>query len=459
MADEKHIKWLLEGVEKWNKRRESQDFHPYFTRVDITDIFRQKGKLNSSGKAPLNGFNLNDATFHGADLSHVNFYGSKLRGARFLGTTCIDTDFNGADLTDAFFGIGSLGDAHFGSATLRGADFSNANLVGADLGWSRFWQAKLFPDSILESASTTDSETDELVESIADLLKISFEIKSRNNGFRLYFRGERDCTWDLRPSVMRPAQDGKFKLRTRESDMMRDLMSRRPEDFIGMNSALEQLVIAQHHGLKTRLLDVTQNPSVALFSACDDRDPAGLSQDNQMDGRLHMFAVPEYLIKPFDSDTISIISNFAKLDRGFQNLLLGKTGDDSLKEDPDAQIQYVYSEGMRRLYHFVRQEKPHFEARIKPSDLLKVLVVEPKQSFERIRAQSGAFLISAFHERFERKEILSNTQIPVYHHYTLTVPSASKKHILEELSLLNFTRETLYPGLDEVANAITQQYS
>ena len=40
----------------------------------------------------------------------------------------------------------------------------------------------------------------------------------------------------------------------------------------------------------------------------------------------------------------------------------------------------------------------------------------------------------------------------------MIVPHEKKKLILEELSLLNFTRETLYPSLDEVAERITQRY-
>ena len=113
---------------------------------------------------------------------------------------------------------------------------------------------------------------------------------------------------------------------------------------------------------------------------------------------------------------------------------------------------------MRRLYGLISQEKPRFEAAIDPRDLLKVFVVEPQQTFERIRAQSGAFLMSAFHERFERNQVVRwNKQIPAYRHYTLLVPASGKNKLLEELALFGVTREALFPGLDETARAITEQ--
>ena len=65
-----------------------------------------------------------------------------------------------------------------------------------------------------------------------------------------------------------------------------------------------------------------------------------------------------------------------------------------------------------------------------------------------------------FHERFERSEILQlDADIPVYDHYTLTVSSENKQYLMNDLRLLNITRESLFPGLDEAAKAITQRYS
>ena len=460
MVDETHIAWLLEGVDAWNARRDSLDFQPNFWSADIYRAFQESGKLNNNGEVPLYRYNLDNAIFNGAILSKVDFMDAKLRGAKFTGASFSKTNFFQADLTDAEFSVGSLGGANLSCTTLKRTGLVQTNLTGADLTWSQFWQARLYPESTLSSRSKSEIHNDGRLNSISELIERCFEIRNQNKDFTLYFRGERDHTWDLQPSVMRPSGEGEFKLRTNESEMLSELMSRRPEDFTGMSSALEQLVIAQHFGLKTRLLDVSMNPCVALFSACDDRDSAGKALDNSKDGRLHVFAVPRLLVKPFDSDTISIITNFAKLGRGFQSLLLGKTGSESLNQDPNEPLRYLYSEAMRLIYHFIRQEKPHFEDRIDPRDFFRVFVVEPKQSFERIRAQAGAFLISAFHERFEREEILRfNKEIPVYEHYTLTVPRTSKVEILQELRLLNFTRETLYPSLDEVANAVTQRFS
>ena len=492
MADSQHITWLLEGVDNWNKRREEQEFTPDLSGTNIYEEFRKSGKLDSDGHIPLASINFKKANLrnscfskssHGADLTSANLFaaqfqnsrllnsrldsanivrarfddanlhGAKLRNVKAGSTSFRKTNLFGSDLTGAQINIAFFGNATLACATLKDADLAQAELTGADLSWSRPWEAKLFEDSHLTKKPRAQASHLQRITCVADLIRECTELEASHADNVIYLRGERTNAWDLRPSVMRRAQDAMFSLRDKEGDMLLDLMSRRPEDFSETTSALAQWVLAQHHGLNTRLLDVTRNPLVALFSACEaDRE------SEREDGRLHVFAVHRELVKPFNSNTVSVICNFAKLSRADQNVLVGWTGDDIKKREIQPRYGYTYRHAMGRLYRLIRQEKPDFEERIDPRDFFRVFVVEPQQSVERVRAQSGAFLVSAFHERLERSAILDwNPMIPVYDHSTLEIANEHKQQILHELRLLNISREALFPGLDEAAKAVTQR--
>ena len=382
-----------------------------------------------------------EARFNCCDLRGTNFdasYGNfNFRAANFTLANLRDANLTAADLKDAWFVGAELQGAVLRGARLDGAHLAEADLTGTDLTATSPWKARLFMCDRQTGAITPPSAT--TVTSIADLISICADLHRSSSGhaLRFYYRGQ-TARWKLRPSLMRARH-----LRNREGAMLTELITRRPHDFGEASSALDQWVLAQHHRLKTRLLDVTTNPLVALFFACEQDE----QKDN--DGRLDVFAVPSSLMKSYNSDSISIVANFAKLGHGEQNTLLGKrrgaTSD--------------YNSALRKLYHLIGEEKPHFQRRIDPRDLFRVFVVQPRHTFERLSAQSGAFFISAFHERFEQDVIRRwNDGIPVYEHFALTVPAERKHEIMSELDILNTTRDTLFPSLDEVASAVIDHH-
>ena len=477
MANPQHMAWLIEGVESWNARRQHQRFDPDLSSEDISkalgghdneDIRQISARLhnvNFSGAnlsnstlrdtdltaAKLYGADLTAATLVGSDFTEAQFIGGTSKGARFNFANFLRTWFLSHDLTSVQFNGAQLAETKFINCDLDGAHLYDTALTGADFILSRPWSALLYGPSAKPNLGIQAFDNEE-ISGINDLLDRCRDFRNvHGDEVVLYFRGESRCFPDLRPSVMRT-----HALRSAEGEMLDDLMTRQPEAFNRLDSALAQWVLAQHHGLKTRLLDITRNPLVALYNACNADDD---------DGRLHVFGVPRSLIKPFNSDTVSTIASFAKLPRAEQNVLLGRTQIDAPQDVfPVSSNDYLvgtdpFAKAKAHLYTIIRQEKPYFEGRIDIRDLFRVFVVEPQRSFERVRAQSGAFLISGFHERFERAEVIQwNQHIPIYSHFVLILPQGQKEPVLDDLRLLNVTRESLFPSVDEAASAVTQQY-
>lgn len=507
MANSDHIRWLLEGVQSWNARREQHDFWPDFDGANLPAILQgstyklgsvQLGTLleginlrNASlrnttlsglglvkanlKEAKLQGANLFSTDLRGADLWLADFSGASLLSARLDGVDAGTVWFRGANMSGACLEDANLEHANFAGAsliraTIKNADLSRAVLAGADLSCTEPWKAILFRHQ--EATTAVPSGLADCVEGVGALIEnvnditLHYNTQSTETGTDapfLYFRGEALDTWELRPSSTRVPKPSELDTRGREGEMLFDLMSRRPGEFNDADSGLSQWVLSQHHGLKTRLLDITRNPLVALFSACE--DSGAEKSHHEEDGALHIFVVPGSMIKRFDSDSISVVTNFAKLPLFEQEILLGKT-DDSIRESmnelgrkPPVGSPIRYDAALERLYHYIGREKPRFKERIDPRDLYRVFVVEPEQSIERVRAQSGAFFVSALHQRLEPDHIREwNRDTPVYGHHTFRIPSECKLDILSELQLLGVTRETLFPGLDEATKAVMRRH-
>ena len=417
----------------------------------------------------------------------------------------VTPDLSGQDLKGWDLAGFNLRDANLSEAKLKGANLSGADLGNTVIAGTKLMEAKLWADD--DGSPEWGTATEETIRSVCDLMRACKKLDCSNGSDKVfYFRGVKSASYKLEPSLARAlSPSGRGNLMAREGEMLLDLMSRRPEDFLDRTTALEQWGLARHHWLPTRLLDVTKNPLVALYGACLDVDHkidiCGACKEklchpcqNQTlcdscrqkvcaeelckEGVVHVFAVPREMIKTFASDTVRVIANFAKLPQRKQRLILGeKVGnvDDYYRARGD-------------LYHHIRGERPNFQELVDPRDLFQVFVVEPRESFERVRAQSGAFLISASHssckaensrgnagteceannesgcttmefepESIEKRVGPRNRGMAMYGHYTFRVVSSKKGAIRKELELLNVTQETLYPGLDNAAKGAQER--
>lgn len=110
---------------------------------------------------------------------------------------------------------------------------------------------------------------------IISSLKNNVGVQATIRSSRL-FRGQSDFDWGLVPGVYR---DNLFYS---ERILINEALHRYPLEFENYDK-FSALVKMQHYGLKTRLLDLTENPLVALYFACAEE------KTKDKDGALYIF--------------------------------------------------------------------------------------------------------------------------------------------------------------------------
>lgn len=291
------------------------------------------------------------------------------------------------------------------------------------------------------NANTRQLNKVKSLENFFNLLPSLYEKSNKN----LYYRGQNNSSFKLSPSLFR-----KSGWENNEHDAYMEIMTECSQEFIECKFHNEILSKMQHYGLPTRLLDVTTNALVALYFACEG--------DENNDGAVFVIEPQDYLIKNYESDTVSILASIPRLSHKDQNALRKEALSHTKfkKCDTDDIKKFNKKDVVKRLLHEIKKEKPAFENLIDPSNLLNNYLLIPRKSNPRIIRQSGAFIIfglnyKEINEQFEGNEKKINLN-------KIIICKSEKRNILEQLKACGITTASLNPELYKVTEFVKERY-
>ncbi|MBQ7358793.1 MAG: FRG domain-containing protein [Lachnospiraceae bacterium] len=254
---------------------------------------------------------------------------------------------------------------------------------------------------------------------------------------KLFFRGHSNVSYQLIPSVFR-----KKEWIENEKLMYQELLINCANDFNQIEGHLATLAEMQHYGLPTRLLDVTQNPLVALYFACEGAD--------NNSGEVIAFRVCREDIKYPQSDTVTILASLPLFTYEEQ------------KDFYEKSISYYgkvedFNKDIERLVHEVRMERPGFVGKIQQEDLRKCIVVIPSKNNRRLEKQEGAFIVCGLLEEHygnKKKNTIDEMRVRSKEGKKLVCIINGKDKLLRQLNSLGINKSKVYPEIDDVADYI-----
>lgn len=273
------------------------------------------------------------------------------------------------------------------------------------------------------------------ISNLQDFIKYISELSNVKN---LFYRGHSNINYISVPSLFREK-----RFYRNEYMMYQELVIRCASSFINCSSHLDFLMEMQHYGLPTRLLDVTSNPLVSLYFACE---------NDKYIGEVIVYNIRNKNMKYEKCDEVSILTALPMFDFSVQQNILHDV----------VSGNRLHSNSYAALVSEIKVERPLLTDDISYEQLVTPVFVKPARKNSRILRQEGAFIIwglddmhygsgtqkTAMDDEFRYREDLKKI---VYY-----IPARHKKSIMDSLNRVGINKAFIYPEIDDVAAYIKE---